>query len=65
MDLIDQVGQGNEGAPSSSAHRLNMAVALAVAVVATFMGITEVKSERVPCPFVRELHPTALTRLLS
>src|SRR5437762_12240175 len=47
MDMLDQVGQEDEGGPSPAAHRLNMAVALAVAILATFMGITKVKDDNI------------------
>jgi hypothetical protein len=47
MDVLDQVGpEENEGS-SRGAHRLNMAVALAVAILATFMGITKVKDDNI------------------
>src|SRR5437762_9975884 len=47
MDMLDQVGQEDEGGPSPAAHRLNMAVALAVAILATFMGVTKVKDDNI------------------
>src|SRR5437773_5775194 len=47
MDLLDQVGQEDNGGASPSAHRLNIAVALAVALLATFMGITKVKDDNI------------------
>jgi hypothetical protein len=47
MDMLDQVGQEDEGGPSPAGHRLNMAVALAVAILATFMGLTKVKDDNI------------------
>jgi len=47
MDVLDQVGQEDEGGASSRGHRLNMAVALAVAILATFMGVTKVKDDNI------------------
>src|SRR5436305_12494727 len=47
MDMLDQVGQEDEGGASQSGHRLNMRVALAVAILATFMGVTKVKDDNI------------------
>src|SRR5437879_1271193 len=47
MDMLDQVGQEDEGGASQAGHRLNMAVALAVAILATFMGVTKVKDDNI------------------
>jgi hypothetical protein len=47
MDMLDSVGQDEESGPSRAGHRLNMAVAVAVAILATFMGITKVKDDNI------------------
>jgi hypothetical protein len=47
MDMLGSGGQDEENGPSRAGHRLNMAVALAVAILATFMGITKVKDDNI------------------
>jgi hypothetical protein len=47
MDALDQVEPENDQRASPAAHRLSMAVALTVALLATFMGITKVKNDNI------------------
>lgn len=47
MDLLDQATPEDDGAQAPAEKRLNMRVAIAVAVLATFMGITKVKDDNI------------------
>lgn len=46
-DVIDQAAQATENAREASTARLNAAVAITVAVLATFMGICKVKDDNI------------------
>src|SRR5215210_500501 len=47
MEIVDQAVSGEETPRSKAERRLNMRVALAVAVLATFMGVTKVKDDNI------------------